>query len=146
MAEYFPPIGFLFEVSFDDISETSRDNRFQSVSGLSVDIETEQFTEGGENRFKHTLPVRSKFPNLVLKRGMLVDSDVVQWCRDAIESFVFNPSDITVTLLDEAHAPLVTWNIVHAYPVKWSIADLNAEESKVVIETLELNYQYFTVL
>ena len=147
MATYFPPVGFHFEVNFSGISEDSKDYRFQSVSGLSVDIETEEFAEGGENRFKHKLPVRTKFPNLVLKRGMLVGSEVISWCRNAIENFVFEPAEnITVKLLDEKHEPLVTWNIVHVYPVKWTVEDFNAEESKVVIESIELAYNYFTIV
>ena len=108
---YYPPVGFHFKVNFDGVSKNNEDYRFQSVSGLSVDIETEDYAEGGENRFKHKLPVKTKFPNLVLKRGMLLDSEVIAWCQDAIENFVFKPANITIDLLDEEHSPLKTWNI-----------------------------------
>ena len=143
---YYPPVGFHFKVNFDGVSKNNEDYRFQSVSGLSVDIETEDYAEGGENRFKHKLPVKTKFPNLVLKRGMLLDSEVIAWCQDAIENFVFKPANITIDLLDEEHSPLKTWNIVNAYPVKWSVEDFNAQESKLVIESIELVYNYFTIL
>jgi len=146
MATYYPPLGFHFKVEFNGISTKENDIQFQSVAGLSVDIETEEFAEGGENRFKHKFPVRSKFPNLVLKRGMVTDSKLIDWCRDAIESFQFDPIDLTVKLLNEEHEPLITWNVVHAYPVKWSVADLNAEESKVLLETVELSYNYFKLI
>lgn len=146
MATYYPPVSFHFKVEFNGISSQETDTQFQSVSGLSVDIETEEFAEGGENRFKHKFPVRTKFPNLILKRGMVTDSKLIDWCRDAIEGFQFNPIDLTVKLLNEKHEPLVTWNVVHAYPVKWSVADLNAEENKLSVETIELAYNYFTLL
>lgn len=139
----YPPVGFHFMVEFPEISSNSSDNRFQSVSGLQVDIDTEEIAEGGENRFKHKVPVRSRYPNLVLKRGMLIDSEVIKWVRDAVENFEFKPTSLVVKLLNEKHEPLVSWNIVHAYPVKWNLADLNAEESKLAIETLELTYNYF---
>lgn len=145
MESYYPPVGFHFMVEFQGISTKDKDVSFQSVSGLSVDLETEEITEGGENRFKHKIPVRSKFPNLVLKRGMLIDSELIKWCKKALENFEIKPVDITVKLLGEDHQPLQTWNIVKAYPVKWNVADLNAEESKLVIETLELTYNYFKV-
>ncbi|WP_339705343.1 phage tail protein [uncultured Kriegella sp.] len=143
---YYPPVGFHFKVNFDGVSQNDKDYRFQSVSGLSVDIETEDYAEGGENRFKHKLPVKTKFPNLVLKRGMLLDSEVIAWCQNAIENFVFEPANITIDLLNENHSPLKTWNIVGAYPVKWSVEDLNAQESKLVIESIELVYNYFTII
>lgn len=146
MTGYYPPIGFHFSVEFPEISSSGKDQQFQSVTGLSVDIDTEEVAEGGENRFKHKIPVRTKYPNLVLKRGLLVDSEVIKWCRDAVENFQFKPTGIIVKLLNEKHEPLVSWSIVHAYPVKWSLVDLNAEESKLAIETLELTYNYFKVI
>lgn len=146
MATYYPPVGFHFSVEFTGLSTGDKDHQFQSVSGLTVDIETEEITEGGENRFKHKVPVRTKYPNLVLKRGLLVDSEVVDWCKKAVENFDFEPIDLIVKLLNEKHEPLLSWNIVHAYPIKWSIADFNAEESKVVIETIELVYNYYNTI
>ncbi|WP_375582475.1 phage tail protein [Cyclobacterium xiamenense] len=146
MAITYPPVGFHFSVGFSGLEGEEIDTQFQSVSGLTVDMETEEFAEGGENRFKHTFPVRTKYPNLVLKRGMAMNSELIQWCRDAMESFTFSPKDLTVRLLNESHEPLRTWNVVHAFPVKWVIGDFHAEESKLVIETLEFSYQYFKVL
>ncbi len=145
MTSYHPPVGFSFKVEFETISTSLGDNSFQSVSGLSVDLETEEITEGGENRFKHKIPVRSKYPNLVLKRGVLVNSEVIKWCKKALENFEIQPVNINIMLLGEDKQAIQTWNIVHAYPVKWNVGDFNAEESKLVIETLELTYNYFKV-
>jgi phage tail-like protein len=141
--EYYPPVGFHFSVKFEDIGTEDKDHQFQSVSGLSVDIETEEIAEGGENRFKHKLPVKTKFPNLVLKRGLLIDSKVIDWCKNAIENFEFKPVNLIVTLLNGEHQPLQYWKVIHAYPVKWSVEDFNAQESKVVVESFELAYNYF---
>lgn len=146
MATYYPPSSFHFLVEFTGIDSQNNDHAFQSVSGLTVDIDTEEFAEGGENRFKHKFPVKTKYPNLVLKRGVLVDSKVISWCRDAIEDFDFKPIDLTVKLLNEEHQPLMTWNVVHAYPVKWSVEDFNAQESKMAIESVELSYNYFKTI
>lgn len=146
MATYYPPSNFHFIVEFTGIDSKRQDHEFQSVSGLSVDIDTEEIAEGGENRFKHKFPVKTKYPNLVLKRGILADSKVISWCRDAIEDFDFKPIDLTVKLLNEEHEPLMTWNVVHAYPVKWSVEDFNAQESKMAIESIELSYNYFKTI
>ena len=142
MSNYYPPLGFHFKVEFANLKS---EFEFQSVSGLTIELDTEQIAEGGENRFKHKLPVRTKFPNLVLKRGLLTDSSLVKWCRDAVEDFNIAPTDVTISLLNEEHEPLMTWNVVHAYPLKWAMADFNAEESKLVIETIELAYNYFKI-
>ncbi|SHJ38774.1 phage tail protein [Aquimarina spongiae] len=146
MAAYYPPVGFHFKVEFQDIENRTNDHQFQSVSGLSVDLETEEIAEGGENRFKHKIPVRTKYPNLVLKRGLLIDSGLIEWCKKAIEDFEIQPINLTIKLLNEKHEPLLTWNVVHAYPVKWTVEDFNAEENKLSIESLELSYNYFKTI
>jgi len=147
MALLYPPTSFSFVVN--GISNTEGiDSQFQSVSGLSTTIETEEYAEGGENRFVHQLPKRPKYPNLVLKRGLIQDSGLVQWCRNAMEQFKFEPRDLIITLNGgvESSAPLMVWNVIGAYPVKWEVSEFNAEENKLAIENIELSYRYFTTL
>lgn len=141
---YYPPVAFHFkvEISLDGLHEN--DVRFQEVSGLSRELGMEQVAEGGENRFEHRLPARGKFGNLVLKRGLLTESGVIDWIKNAIENFEFKPADVLVSLLDEEHNPLASWSFVAAWPVKWSLDAFNANKNEVVVETLELAYRYFT--
>jgi phage tail-like protein len=121
------------------------DIRFQSVAGLNVEYDMESFKEGGENRFEHKLPVRTKYPDLALKRGMLTDSKVIEWCLDAFRNRVFRPCQVNVSLLNEEHDPLRTWKVMRAWPKKWAVSDLNASENALVVETLELSYSHFNV-
>ena len=69
MGTYYPPAGFYFKVEIVGVAGMNEDTeqRFQEVSGLSVEIETEELKEGGENRFSYKLPKRAKYPNLVLR-------------------------------------------------------------------------------
>ncbi|MGB4850365.1 MAG: phage tail protein [Saprospiraceae bacterium] len=144
MVDYYPPWGFYYKVEFS-ISKGKNDVRFQTVSGLSVEYDTEEFKEGGENRFTHKLPVRTKYADLVLKRGMLIDSDVTKWCLAAFRDRDFKPADLSIILMNEKSEPLRTWNVSHAIPKKWSVNDLNANENSIVVESLELIYRYFTI-
>ncbi|MCI5117589.1 MAG: phage tail protein [Candidatus Electrothrix sp. LOE1_4_5] len=142
MSQYYPPWGFYYKVVFDIGKE---EVRFQNVSGLSVEYDMEEYKEGGENRFVHKLPVRTKYADLVLKRGMLTDSQVIRWFLNAFRDRQFKPTNINVILMNEQGQPLRTWKVDHAIPKKWLVSDLNANESSVVIETMELTYRYFTV-
>ena len=151
MPLYYPPAGFHFKVEIAGVNGMGSDTeqRFQEVSGLSFEIETEPLKEGGENRFEYKLPKRAKYPNLVLKRGLLKGTAFLDWFKSAMNTyftalvFDFKPADITITLLDEADEPVAIWNVVQAYPLKWSTSDLKATENAVVVETMELAYQYF---
>jgi phage tail-like protein len=151
MPSYYPPAGFHFKVEFIGVDGMDNDTeqRFQDVSGLSFDIETEPLREGGENRFEYKLPKRTKYPNLVLKRGLRTNKVLVDWINSAMNTFFtvvvydFKPADIMVTLLDESDQPVAVWNVYQAYPVKWSVSDFKSTENTVVIESVELAYQYF---
>ena len=144
MTDYYPPWGFYYRVVFG-ISKNKNDVRFQSVSGLSVEYGVEEYKEGGENRFTHKLPVRTKYADMVLKRGMLTDSEVMQWCLKAFRDREFEPTDINIILMNEQDKPLRTWKVAHAIPKKWLVSDLNANTNAIVIETLEISYRYFTI-
>jgi phage tail-like protein len=157
---HYPPVGFHFAVSFqllqsplegitnfvDGGQDISREFRFQEVSGLEVELEMESIVEGGQNRFTWQLPKRTRYSDLTLKRGMVVGSDIVKWCRDALENFNFKPANIQVSLLNEKHEPIQSWFVINAIPKKWSVSGFNAQENSIVIESLTLNYQYFNVI
>ena len=144
MSEYYPPWGFYYRVEFG-ISKNKNDVRFQTVSGLSVEYDMEEYREGGENRFTHKLPVRTKYADMVLKRGMVTDSELLGWFLRAFRDREFEPADVNVILMNEKSEPLRTWKVAQAIPKRWQVSDLNASENAVVIETLELSYRFFTI-
>jgi phage tail-like protein len=143
MATYYPPVSFFFKVEFQGVGQGDADLRFQEVSGLTAEIAVEELPVGGENRFTYRLPSRAKYANLILKRGMLNDSGLIDWFKNAVENFSFSPVDVHVFLLNEQHQVNASWVFVQAYPVKWVISDLKALENAVAVETIELAYQYY---
>ena len=152
----YPSVGFHFLVRFEGIgssvsvgpvtvSTADIDTRWTEVSGLSVEMTTEDLIEGGENRFVHKLPQRAKYPNLVLKRGYFssLPSPLMSWAEDAINNFDIKPCQVSVILLDDMHLPAQFWSFKNAYPVKLVMADFKATDNSVLVETIELTYQYF---
>lgn len=137
----FFPVSFSFEVTISDILD---EGSFQEVSGISAKIGTETIKEGGENRFEHRLPMPVKHENLILKRGMVINSNLSTWASNAIEKFEFKTKTVVVKLLDETSAPIASWSFNDAYPVALKISDFKAQDNAIVIETLELSYSYFT--
>ncbi|MDI1478925.1 phage tail protein [Polyangium sp. y55x31] len=145
MTAYYPPVGFHFRVEVLGLSANASDVRFTEVSGLAVELVSEEVPEGGENRFVQKYPTRAKYPELVLKRGLLTSSEIIDWVEQCVEKLEITPRNIDVMLLNDEHEPLLTWHVVKAYPTKWSVSDLNASNNTVVVETLQFAYQYFTL-
>lgn len=147
MKSTYQIVGFYFRVIFEGLSGGDGvDVSFQSVTGLDVQIEKEALKEGGENRFEHQMPGRTKYTSLTLKRGVIKpkESGLSTWCQKAFQDKIIKPLEIVnVQLLDENAKPLMQWQLSHVWPVSWKVGEFNAERGEVLIETLELNYNYF---
>lgn len=143
-------VGFHFKVSFITLPKAKAvDVKFQSVTGLDVQIEKESLKEGGINNFEHSIPGRSKYTALTLKRGILTpkDSALTKWCQQAFQDRQIIPiSGVDVELLNEKNEPMLKWQLAHVWPVSWKVGELNAERGEVLIETLELNYNHFKLV
>jgi phage tail-like protein len=119
---------------------------FQKVSGLSMNMETESINEGGQNLYTHRIPKRASYGNLVLERGVALISPLNIEFNVAFSQFQFLPSNVLITLYNQHSIPLMGWMFTKAYPVKWSMSDLDAESNKLLIDSMELAYTRFQVI
>ena len=146
-SQLYPLPAFHFRVAFAG-SGSNADTAFQEVSGISAQMETEPYSEGGENRFVHQLPKSTKSNKLVLKRGVAeLDSPLIEWCRAVFEGDLMEPikaMEVTISLMNEAQEPVRAWTVVNAFPVSWEVEGFNSTKNEIAIEKIELNYNYFT--
>lgn len=141
---YVPPPVFAFRVEIDG---AEGDTGFQEASGLQVEFETEDVVEGGQNRFVHKLPKRTRYSNLVLKRGVVTkDTAFAVWVSRALSGGLVQqsgPKTVLVKLLNDKRQPLIVWTVFGAYPLRWEHGGLNAMTNEVLTETVEFSYQFF---
>jgi phage tail-like protein len=140
------PVGarFLFEVEGVQIGV------FSQVSGLEMKIDTESYTEGGENGFVHQLPNRITWPHIVLKRG-ITDSDAFfSWvAKSSGDGFAaagnkLNRTTGAITLINSAGGRERAWNLVGVFAVRWTGPSLGASSGEALEEELELAHHGFT--
>lgn len=117
---------------------------FTECSGLTTQRENTGITEGGRTNYEIKLPGRISYTNLSLKRG-LVDLQLLDWLLKNADQNTIKPElkNITISLANESGETAYTWNVFHAYPVKWSGPQLSADSSELSMEELELAYTYF---
>jgi phage tail-like protein len=131
---YDPLLNFRFHVEIDGMLFGG----FSEVSGLSVEVETEDYEEGGVNDYVHKLPKRTKYQNIVLKQGLTYSSQMWDWHQDVVNGKI-EPKSGRIILMDFNGIPMWYWTFEEAYPVKWTGTDLKATGGgEVFIETLEL--------
>lgn len=128
-----PHLSYRFKVELDSLVVAG----FSEVSGLQVEVETEDYREGGVNDYVHKLPKGAKYNNIVLKRGM-TDSDALwKWHREVVSGKI-KSKNCTIILLDFEENEKWRWTFEGAYPVKWTGPDFKADSNAVAIEALEL--------
>ncbi|MBO7507777.1 MAG: phage tail protein [Paludibacteraceae bacterium] len=142
-ANNYPLTGFHFTVKWSDDDENVS---FSEVSGLSVSTTPIEYREGANKEYTtFKMPGLKKYNNVTLKRGtMAPDNGFFEWF-DTIANNTVERRDITISLLNETHEPVVTWSLKNAFPIKYDGGSLNASDGKVLIESVELAYESFTV-
>ncbi|MCB0582086.1 MAG: phage tail protein [Phaeodactylibacter sp.] len=119
---------------------------FTEVSGLDVETEVIEYREGHSPEYHKTkMPGMQKFGNITLKRGtMPKDNQYFEWWN-TVRLNTIERRDLTISLLNENHEPVVTWQIKNAWPVKVQGTDLKADGNEVSIESMELAHEGMTV-
>jgi phage tail-like protein len=131
----FLNLQFRLSVDGDSLGE------FNECTGLSLEVTTEDYHEGGENRFVHKFPAVGQPPSLVLKRGMSTSGALWDWFVQYVEAGKVEPKDGQVELLhapEQELEPVRVWAFTRGYPVKWTGPELNALSPGVAFETLEI--------
>ncbi len=126
-----PLRGFRFLVEIDGIAAGG----FLRAKGLSREVKYESQREGGVNHYEHKLFTQVTHPVVVLERGLALDQ-LWQWALDVSEGRIERRT-ISLRLLDEQGGKAWTWHVDHAFPVKWACADLDANSSQVLMESVE---------
>ncbi len=140
MADTDAQVALYFRVKIDGCQLGA----FTSCDGLSMDVETEDRIEGGNNGFVWKLPVRIKYSNIKFTRPVGPESmKVAQWLAKLATGVKRTNAEIVA--LTPQGKPLVTWKILGVIPVKWQGPSFSAESAKVAQETLEIAHNGFTI-
>ena len=130
---------FRFRLRFDGKSVGG----FSECSGLQLETEIFDYSEGGENSFVHKFATRVKQSAVTLKRGV-VSLDLWKWYLESHTRHRYKNCSIVVQDPNKGDA-LMTFQLKRIYPSKWVGPELNAQQSNLAVETLELVHHGLTV-
>jgi phage tail-like protein len=135
-----PYLGARFFVEIDGVDQGG----FTECTGLQAEVEVTDYQEGGNNGYVHKLVGRTKFTNVVLKRGVTDSSDLWDWFQSVSRGEI-ERKDVSVVLYNSVQEEVRRWNLREAFPAKWVGPAFNATTPAVAIETLELAHHGFEV-
>ncbi len=161
-----PLLGFNFVVSITDshpaassalagisinVTTAQATAGFSEISGLEATMDVENYDAGGVNGGALRFPGRIKWSNLVFKRGVIAQrpisdtSDFRAWLQTFLDGKVVR-KDGVITLMDESGSAALAWSWHRGLFTKVAGPTLNAQQSQVAIEQLEIAHEGLTIV
>lgn len=133
---------FTFEVQIDGTAVAG----FSEVSGLTMQLDTVQYQEGGVNDHVHSLPGTFAHADLVMQRGMTEDATFWKWIQDVMSGKI-ERKDVVIKMQEDFKGESVWgWEFSNAYPTMWQGPDLVSSGQRMAIESIELTYERFETI
>ena len=147
--------GFNFSVSLTDstsalsiafsLSSSPPVGSFSECSGLEKTLQVEEYKEGGNNGLVRKFPSNVTWSNIRLRRGVATNDQLWLW-HDGFVQGIGKRQDGVITLLDETQTAVKVWRFTRGLPVKYVGPSLNAGQSAVAIEELEIGHEGIRLL
>ncbi len=133
----YPRVKFRFKLEIDGLAAGG----FSEVSGFDATIEPIEYREG-DMATETPLKVAGlrKYGNITLKKGIIEGQVLYDWLAPGLTKAVQRKT-VTVSLLDEEQKPVASWQVINAWPTKYTAPDFNATSNEVAVETLELAHE-----
>ena len=116
---------------------------FSEVSGFDVSIDVIEYREGDMVETPMKYPGLKKYGNITLKKGVTDATVLYEWIMAGVEGDVERKT-ITITLNDPAGETVASWQVINAWPTKYTAPDFNATSSEAAIESLEIAHEGMT--
>jgi phage tail-like protein len=125
------------------------DGGFQECSGLEIEMDVVELTEGGRNDGTVRQVGRGKYSNIVLKRGMLVadggqaNNELWNWLQSILAGVrpVARYDGIIEVLAGDGGDTVATWTFDRGLPQKIAGPQLNAKTGEIAIEELTIAHE-----
>jgi len=141
MAANYPVSAFHFQVEWGGTRIG-----FTEVSGLSIELQTIDYREGSSLEYQVTkMSGIPQYSNITLKRGIFRgDNEFFQWLN-AVKMNNTDRRELTISLLDEEHNPVMVWKVKEAWPSKVEGPSLNSTGNEVAVESIDLSHEGLTI-
>ena len=140
MATYPIPV-FHFKVEWK-----GKNVGFSEASGLTQEVQLIEYRDGNSPDYSTIkMPGLRKYSNITLKRGISKgDNDFFNWLN-TVKLNTIERRDLTISLLNENHEPVMVWKAHNCWPVKVDGPGLKASGNEVAIESIEIAHEGVTI-
>lgn len=135
----YPHGRFRYKVEIDGIEAGG----FSEVTGFDASIDVFEYREGDMVQTPMKLAGLKKYGNITLKQGVADSDALYQWMVEGIEGEVERKT-MTITLIDAEGEDAASWQVINAWPMKYTAPEFSATASEVAVESLEIAHEGMT--
>jgi phage tail-like protein len=125
------------------------DGAFQECSGLEIEMDVQEYQEGGRNDATVRRVGRAKYSPILLKRGMFysgntgpANKSLWKWFQDVVSGVrPVERYDGTIEVMSSGEDVSATWTFDRGLPMKIRGPELNAKTGEVAIEELHIAHE-----
>ena len=140
MAEVqYPYSKFRYQVEIDGLQAGG----FSEVSGFDASIDVIEYREGDMVTTPIKLQGLKKYGNITLKQGVTSSMVMWEWLKAGVDGEIQRKT-VTISLLDATGAVAASWQVINAWPTKYTAPDFNATSSEVAVESVEIAHEGMT--
>ncbi|WP_276358389.1 phage tail protein [Cohnella caldifontis] len=134
-----PYRNFRFRVEIEGLQQAG----FSEVSGFDASFDVVQYREGNEVITPRKLPGLARYGNITLKSGATESMELYEWIQDCVQGTVERKT-VTIIAIDEEGNDVATWQVIEAWPTRYTAPSFNGQGAEVAIELLELAHEGMT--
>lgn len=131
-----PYRNFRFRVEVEGLEQAG----FNEVSGFDASVDVIEYREGNELTTPRKLPGLTKYGNITLKWGTTDSIELYEWLQECVEGTIERKT-ITIIALDEEGNDVATWQVIEAWPVRYTAPSFNGLGAEVAVEMLEFAHE-----
>lgn len=135
--EQYPYKNYRFKVEIEGTMVAG----FNEVTGFDATIDVIEYREGDATiNTPRKQPGLVKYSNITFKRGVIDEIEFFSWVEESFSGNLTRKT-IVINLYDDADEVVASWQLVNAWPAKYTGPDLNGLGAEVAIESIEFAHE-----
>ena len=109
---------------------------FLACDGLQASVDVVDFSDG-DNLIARKRPGRTRYANIVLRRGVINNAELWNWFRAVAEGRIERKAGSIIVCGDDG-SEVFRYNFFEGWPCRWKSLDLDADQPGTLVEEIEI--------
>ena len=121
-----------FKIEIEGVTQGA----FAACDGLEARVDVVDFSDG-DNLTARKRPGRTRFANIVLRRGMVNNTELWNWFEVVTAGQIQRKAGSVIVCGDDG-SELFRYNFFEGWPCRWKSLELDADKPGTLVEEIEI--------